>query len=67
MNLFHLHVEQEQGVVSNSRTWLVVADSLFEAISVVPDGFAVKAVEVQVGTAVDPPRAIRSADVPVTH
>lgn len=67
MNLFHLHVEQEQGAVSRPRTWLVVADSLFEAISVVPDGFAVKAVEVQVGTAVDPPLAVGSLDVSVMH
>lgn len=46
MNLFHLHVEKEQGATPHSSTWRVVADSLFEAMSVVPDGFAVKAVEV---------------------
>lgn len=67
MNLFHLRVEKEQGATSSSRTWLVVADSLFEAISVVPDGFSVKVVEVQVGAAVDPRRVIKSIGVPVVH
>lgn len=67
MKLFHLHVEKEQEGMPRSRTWLVVADSLFEAMSVVPDGFAVKAVEVQVGTAVDPRRVIRSIAAPVMH
>jgi hypothetical protein len=67
MNLFHLHVEGEQGATSRSRTWLVIADSLFEAISVVPDGFSVKAVEVQVGGAVDPRRVIKSIGVPVVY
>jgi hypothetical protein len=67
MNLFHLHVEKEQGARSRSRTWLVVADSLFEAISIVPEGFSVKAVEVQLGAAVDPPRVIKSTPTPVVH
>lgn len=67
MNLFHLHVEKEQGVMPRPQTWLVVADSLFEAMSVVPDGVAVKAVEVQVGAAVDPRRVIRPVAAPLTH
>ena len=67
MNLFHLHVEKKQGARSRSRTWLVVADSLFEAMTVVPEGFSVKAVEVQVGAAVDPPRVIKSIPAPVVH
>jgi hypothetical protein len=67
MNLFLLHVEKEQGARSRSRTWLVVADSLFEAMSVVPEGVSVTAVEVQVGVAVDPPRVIKSSPAPVVH
>ncbi len=67
MNLFHLHVEKEQGATSRSRTWLVVADSLFEAMSVIPEGFSVKAVEVQVGNAVDPRRFIKSSGTLVVH
>lgn len=65
MNLFHLHVEKEAR--SRSRTWLVVADSLFEAMTVVPEGFSVTAVEVQVGIAVDPPPVIKSSPAPVVH
>jgi hypothetical protein len=38
MNLFRLHAEKEQGALLHSRTWLVVANSLFEAMSVLPDG-----------------------------
>jgi hypothetical protein len=67
MNLFHLHVEKEPGATSRTRTWLVIADSLFEAISVVPEGFSVKAVEVQVGTAVDPRRVIKSTGASIVH
>lgn len=67
MNVFHLHVEKEQGATSRSRTWLVIADSLFEAISIVPEGFSVRAVEVQVGTAVVPRRVIKSRCLPVVH
>jgi hypothetical protein len=67
MNLFHLHVEKEQGARSRSRTWLVVADSLLEAMSVVPEGFSVKAVEVQVGAAANLPLAIKWIDAPIIH
>lgn len=51
----------------HSSTWRVAADSMFEAMSVVPDRFAVKAVEVQVGTAVDPSRMNGSIAAPVMH
>lgn len=67
MNLYHLHVESELGAWSNSRTWLVFADSLFEAICVVPDGFAVTAIEVQMGNAVDLRRVIKAMNGPVVH
>ena len=67
MNLFHLHVEKEHEAASRSRTLLVIADSLFEAISVVPEGFCVKAGEVQVATAVDPRRVIEPVGAPFIH
>ena len=67
MNLFRLHVEKEQGAQPHSQTWLVVANSLFEAMSVLPDGFEVKSIEVRVGTAVDPRRVIRPVGAPVVH
>lgn len=67
MNLFHLHVEKDRGTRSSAQTWLVVAESLLEAISVVPEGFSVKAVEVQLGTAGDPCLVVKSLAAPVLH
>lgn len=68
MNLFRrLHVENEQKTLPHSRSRLVFADNLFEAMSVAPDGFAVTSVEVQVGTAVDPRRLIRPVRAPGVH
>lgn len=67
MNLYCLHVEIEPGVKSKSRTLFVLADSLFGAISALPDGFFVKAVEVQVGNAVEPRRVIKAVSGPVVH
>lgn len=61
MTLFHLHVEAEHGSIPRSRTWIVLAGSLFEALSLVPDGVSVKSVEVQRGTVVDPRRLIKPA------
>ncbi len=67
MNLFHLHTENEQGVPRAPRKWLVVASCLFEAMSFVPEGSSVKAVEVQVGSVPGPRRVIRSIDSPSVH
>jgi hypothetical protein len=67
MNLYYLHVEIEPGVKSKSRTLFVLADSLFGAISALPDGFFVKAVEVQVGNAVEPRRVIKAVSGTVVH
>ena len=39
MNLFHLHAEKEQGRTRGPRTWVVIAESLFEAISLFPKAF----------------------------
>lgn len=67
MNLYYLHVESEPGVRSSLRTWLVLADSVSGAISAVPDDFSVKAIEVQVGNAVDPRRVIEAMSGPLSH
>jgi hypothetical protein len=67
MNLFQLRVETDQATTLRSRTWLVIADSMLEAISVVPEGFSVKSVEVRVGTALHPHRLIKSTGTPVVH
>ena len=67
MNRFHLHAEKEQGETRGPRTWLVIAGSLFEAMSTVPEGIAGKAVEVQVDTVSGPRRVIRSMDSPSIH
>lgn len=58
MNLFHVHAEKERGEPRGPQTWLVIADSLLEAMSFIPEDFSVKAVEVGVGAAAGPRRAI---------
>lgn len=58
MNLFRVEVEKEQGETDSARTWLVAAHSLFEAISLVPDSYTVKSVEVQLGAASGPGRVM---------
>lgn len=58
MNLFHVEAEHAQDEKAGVRTWLVLADSLFDAIFLVPDGCAVKSVEVQLDTASGPGRII---------
>jgi hypothetical protein len=67
MNLSHLHAEKEQGRTSGLRTWVVIAESLFEAISFVPEGFSVKAAEVQVRTVSGPRRVIGWTGSPSIH
>lgn len=58
MNLFHLRAEKEQGETRRPRTWLVIADSLYEAMSFVPEDFCVKAIEVEVGSVRGPRRVV---------
>ena len=67
MNIFHLHAEKEQGHGRDPGTWLVIADSLFEAISLLPEGFLVKTVEVQVAAVAGPGRVIGCIDAPTVH
>lgn len=42
MNLFHLHIEKDQGEILRPTTWLVIAGNLFDAMSSVPEGYSVK-------------------------
>ena len=49
MNVFHIHAERQQKGGRNARIWLVIAESMTDAMSLVPDGFSVKAVGIQVG------------------
>jgi hypothetical protein len=70
MNLFRLRVEKDFAAKRQVRTWLVVADSLLDAISVVPEGFSVKAITVEVGTDLEarrPDTPIASIGAPLVH
>lgn len=58
MNLFHLEAEHEQDEPTALRTWLVAAESLLDAISLVPDGYTMKSAEAQLGGASEPGRVI---------
>ena len=58
MNVFRLHAEKEQGAMRVAGTWLVVADNLFDAISLVPEGLCVKAVEIEAAPVAGPGRVI---------
>lgn len=65
MNLFHLHIEAEHDAMFRPHTWIVIAGSLRDALSVVPDGLSVKSVQIQPGIAVDPRRRVDRTDAPV--
>jgi hypothetical protein len=60
----YLHVEKEPGVRWLSTTWLVVADSLLEAVAIVLENVALKAIAVQAGDAVDTRHMIKSMNGP---
>jgi|1_EtaG_2_1085319.scaffolds.fasta_scaffold17341_2 hypothetical protein len=51
MNLFRVEADKERGQAEGTKTWLIEAHSLFEAMSLVPDAYAVKSVKVQLGPA----------------
>ena len=67
MNIFHLHAEKAQGGTRDAETWLVIADNLFDAISFVPEGFCVKAVEIQLAVAAGPGRVVGCFGAPTVH
>ncbi|CCA93129.1 hypothetical protein [Novosphingobium sp. PP1Y] len=52
MDLFRVEAEEEkQGEQKSTGTWLIAAGSLFGAMSLVPESYAVKSVNVQLDTA----------------
>ena len=67
MSLFHLYAEKEQDRRRSLRAWLVIAESLFEAFSLVPEGYSVKAAEVRVGTVSGRRRVLRWTASPRIH
>lgn len=64
MNFFHVYAENRTenrtGRKRAPRTWFVIAGSLLEAMSLIPEDFTVTAVEVQVETAPGPGRVVGS-------
>ena len=67
LNLFRLHVEKDQGETFRPTTWLVIVGNLFDAMSSVPEGYSVKAVDVEVGTVAGPGRVIGRIAAPTVH
>ena len=67
MNLFHLHIEKDQGEILRPTTWLVIAGNLFDAMSSVPEGYSVKAADVEVGAVADSGRVIARIAAPTMH
>jgi hypothetical protein len=67
MNLFRVHAEKDRGMTGAPRTWLVIAGSLFEAMSLIPEGFSVKGVKVRIGTVAGPGRVIGWTGAPTLH
>ncbi len=67
MNFFHVHAEKEPGEARARRTWFVIAGSLLEAMSLIPEDFSVTAVEVQMGTVAGPGRVIGSMGAATVH
>lgn len=67
MNLFHVHADREQGETTGPQIWLVAADSLFEAMCLVPEDVSVKSVEVQIGVVAGPGRLIGSPAARSVH
>jgi hypothetical protein len=58
MHIFHLHAEKELNGTLDTCTWPVIADSLLEAASLMPEGFYMKTAEVQKATIAGPRRVI---------
>jgi len=63
MNRFRIRAEKER----KGRTWLIVAGNLFEATSLIPEDFAVRAVEVKVDAVAGPRRMIGWTDDQTIH
>ena len=48
MALYQITGEHQDSIVPGATVWLVVAPNLFEALSTIPDQFAVRSVDVHV-------------------
>ena len=64
MNVFHIHAERQRKGGRDARIWLVIAESMTEAMSLVPEGFSVRAVGIQVGCSGLAPDDLMVRDVP---
>ena len=67
MNIFHLHAEKQLDGTCDTCTWFVIADSLLDAVSLIPEGFHVKAAEIQVAAVAGPGRVIACFARPTIH
>ena len=67
MNIFHLHTENEPEGKRDSCTWLVIAETLFDAVSLIPEGYRVKAADVQVAETTGPSRVVACFGRPTLH
>lgn len=65
MNIFRLHTGKQTN--ETACIWLVVADNLLEAISLIPSGLYVKAAEVERTPVAGPPQLIASIRQSTLH
>lgn len=54
MTHFHIKAVRERNDMAEARTWQVAAANLFDALSLIPDAYAVKTVDVLLDTASEP-------------
>lgn len=67
MHLIHVETVKDENQLSSARTWLVIADSLFEAMSLIPNDYRPKAAEVRPGAVSGPSRVIGWAMPPTVR
>ena len=58
MNLFEVQAHSDRSEVYSQRQWLIMADSLYEAMWLVPEQWTVDAVEIRRAAAPGPGRVI---------
>jgi hypothetical protein len=64
---FSSSCREDRGWSTDAGMWFVVADSLLDAIALVPDGYCVKAVDIQVAAVIGPSRVIGCFARPTVH
>lgn len=62
MNLFCIQTEKREPENTERRSWFIIADSLLEAMSSLPEGLSVKAVEVKLATVAGPSQVVGRTD-----